>query len=454
MRDKYEAHHKVKITDGAISAAVKLSSRYIADRYLPDKAIDLIDEAASRVRLRAYTAPSDLKDKEAEIKRISEEKNEAIRSQQFEQAAKLRDTEKRLQNELNEAKREWEDKNTHFSGIVNEEEIAAIVSDWTGVPVSQLTEEESARLLNMESVLHARIVGQEVAVSAVSKAIRRGRVGLKDPKRPIGSFIFLGPTGVGKTELCKALAEAMFGDENAMIRLDMSEYMEQHTVSKMIGSPPGYVGFDEGGQLTELVRRKPYSVILFDEIEKAHSDVFNVLLQILDDGVLTDSQGRKINFKNTVVIMTSNVGARFITEKRTAFGFADSVTSDGDERAKNEVLAELRRTFKPEFLNRVDDIIVFNKLTEDNILSIAEKMLDTLKQRLQSLGITISFDKSAIKAVAKAGFDEVYGARPLRRAIQSKIEDKLSELMLQGTIKKGDRVICGYENEDYKFIKE
>lgn len=454
LRDKYEAHHKVKITDGAISAAVKLSSRYIADRYLPDKAIDLIDEAASRVRLRAYTAPSDLKDKEAEIKRISEEKNEAIRSQQFEQAAKLRDTEKRLQNELNEAKREWEDKNTHFSGIVNEEEIAAIVSDWTGVPVSQLTEEESARLLNMESVLHARIVGQEVAVSAVSKAIRRGRVGLKDPKRPIGSFIFLGPTGVGKTELCKALAEAMFGDENAMIRLDMSEYMEQHTVSKMIGSPPGYVGFDEGGQLTELVRRKPYSVILFDEIEKAHSDVFNVLLQILDDGVLTDSQGRKINFKNTVVIMTSNVGARFITEKRTAFGFADSVTSDGDERAKNEVLAELRRTFKPEFLNRVDDIIVFNKLTEDNILSIAEKMLDTLKQRLQSLGITISFDKSAIKAVAKAGFDEVYGARPLRRAIQSKIEDKLSELMLQGTIKKGDRVICGYENEDYKFIKE
>ena len=454
LRDKYEAHHKVKITDDAISAAVKLSSRYIADRYLPDKAIDLIDEAASRVRLRVYTAPSDLKDKEAEIKRISEEKNEAIRSQQFEQAAKLRDTEKKLQSELNNAKREWEDKNNHVSGIVNEEEIAAIVSDWTGVPVSQLTEEESARLLNMESVLHTRIVGQDVAVSAVSKAIRRGRVGLKDPKRPIGSFIFLGPTGVGKTELCKALAEAMFGDEDAMIRLDMSEYMEQHTVSKMIGSPPGYVGFDEGGQLTELVRRKPYSVILFDEIEKAHSDVFNVLLQILDDGVLTDSQGRKINFKNTVVIMTSNVGARFITEKRTAFGFADSISTNDDERAKNEVLAELRRTFKPEFLNRVDDIIVFNKLTEDNILSIAEKMLDTLKQRLQSLGITISFDKSAIKAVAKAGFDDVYGARPLRRAIQSKIEDKLSELMLDGTIKKGDRVICGYEADDYKFIKE
>lgn len=454
LRDKYEAHHKVRITDDAISAAVKLSARYIADRYLPDKAIDLIDEAASKVRLRVYTAPSDLKDRETEIKRISEEKNEAIRSQQFERAAQLRDKEKQLQKELDDAKREWEDHNTHMSGVVNEEEIAIIVSDWTGVPVSQLTEEESKRLLNMEDVLHNRIIGQDEAVSAVSKAIRRGRVGLKDPKRPIGSFIFLGPTGVGKTELCKALAEAMFGDETAMIRLDMSEYMEQHTVSKMIGSPPGYVGFDEGGQLTELVRRKPYSVILFDEIEKAHTDVFNVLLQILDDGVLTDSRGRKINFKNTVVIMTSNVGARFITEKRASFGFAAETKNDDEERTKSEVLAELRRTFKPEFLNRVDDIIVFSKLTEDNIYRIAEKMLETLKARMQSLGITISFDKSAITAVSKAGFDDVYGARPLRRAIQSKIEDKLSELMLDGTIKKGDRVICGYEQDDYRFIKE
>ncbi len=454
LRDKYEAHHKVRITDEAIKAAVKLSSRYIADRFLPDKAIDLIDEAASRVRLRVYTAPSDLKDRETEIKRISEEKNEAIRSQQFEHAATLRDTEKKLQQELENAKKEWEDRNTHNSGIVNEEEIAAIVSDWTGVPVSQLTEEESKRLLNMEGVLHKRIIGQDEAVSAVSKAIRRGRVGLKDPKRPIGSFIFLGPTGVGKTELCKALAEAMFGDENAMIRLDMSEYMEQHTVSKMIGSPPGYVGFDEGGQLTELVRRKPYSVILFDEIEKAHTDVFNILLQILDDGALTDSQGRKINFKNTVVIMTSNVGARFITEKRASFGFAADSSADSEDKTKTEVLAELRRTFKPEFLNRVDDIIVFNKLTQENIYNIAEKMLDTLKSRMQSLGITITFDASSIKAVANAGFDDVYGARPLRRAIQSKIEDKLSELMLEGNIKKGDRVICGFEQDEYRFIKE
>ncbi len=454
LRDKYEAHHKVRITDDAIRAAVKLSSRYIADRYLPDKAIDLIDEAASRVRLRVYTAPSDLKDREAEIKRISEEKNEAIRSQQFELAAKLRDTEKNLQKELADAKKEWEDNNSHISGVVNEEEIAIIVSDWTGVPVSQLTEEESKRLLNMENVLHNRIIGQEEAVSAVSKAIRRGRVGLKDPKRPIGSFIFLGPTGVGKTELCKALAEAMFGDETAMIRLDMSEYMEQHTVSKMIGSPPGYVGFDEGGQLTELVRRKPYSVILFDEIEKAHTDVFNVLLQILDDGILTDSRGRKINFKNTVVIMTSNVGARFITEKRASFGFAAETKTDDEQRTKTEVLAELRKTFKPEFLNRVDDIIVFSKLSEENIYSIAEKMLETLKSRLQTMGITISFDKSAITAVSNAGFDDVYGARPLRRAIQSNIEDKLSELILDGTIKKGDRVICGYEQDNYKFIKE
>ncbi len=454
LRDKYEAHHKVRITDDAISAAVKLSSRYIADRYLPDKAIDLIDEAASRVRLRVYTAPDDLKVREEEIKKISEEKNEAIRAQQFEQAAALRDKEKQLREALADAKKQWDDKNEHISGVVNSEEIAAIVSGWTGVPVSQLTEEESARLLKMEDIIHGRIIGQNEAVSAVSRAIRRGRVGLKDPKRPIGSFIFLGPTGVGKTELCKALAEAMFGDESAIIRLDMSEYMEQHTVSKMIGSPPGYVGFDEGGQLTERVRRKPYSVILFDEIEKAHPDVFNVLLQILDDGILTDSQGRRVDFKNTVVIMTSNVGARFITEQKAAFGFVTDTSAKNDESIKNEVLSELRRTFKPEFLNRVDDIIVFNKLNEEDIFKIAEKMLDTLKLRMESLGITISFDTSAIKAVSDAGFDDIYGARPLRRAIQNKIEDALSELILDGTIKSGDRVICGYEENEFKFIKE
>ena len=454
LRDKYEAHHKVRITDDAIVAAVKLSSRYIADRYLPDKAIDLIDEAASRVRLRVYTAPNNLKEREEEIKKISEEKNEAIRAQQFEQAASLRDKEKQLKDALADEKKRWADKNEHVSGVVNAEEIAAIVSGWTGVPVSQLTEEESTRLLKMEEVLHNRIIGQDEAVSAVSRAIRRGRVGLKDPKRPIGSFIFLGPTGVGKTELCKALAEAMFGDESAIIRLDMSEYMEQHTVSKMIGSPPGYVGFDEGGQLTERVRRKPYSVILFDEIEKAHPDVFNVLLQILDDGILTDSGGRRVDFKNTVVIMTSNVGARFITERKAAFGFAtDSKTKD-EETVKNEVLAELRRTFKPEFLNRVDDIIVFSKLNQNEIYLIAEKMLETLKQRMESLGISINFDTTAIKAVSKAGFDDIYGARPLRRAIQNKIEDSISELILDGTIKSGDRVICGYENDEYRFIKE
>lgn len=455
LRDKYEAHHKVKITDDAIAAAVKLSARYIADRYLPDKAIDLIDEAASKVRLKAYTAPSNLKDKESELRKISEELNEIIRTQQFEKAAQLRDKRKKIEEELSTAKKEWENKTDHFTGIVNSDEIADVVSQWTGVPVSQLTEAESERLLKMEDILHKRIIGQDEAVSAVAKAIRRGRVGLKDPKRPIGSFIFLGPTGVGKTELCKALSEAMFGDENAMIRLDMSEYMEQHTVSKMIGSPPGYVGFDEGGQLTELVRRKPYSVILFDEIEKAHPDVFNILLQILDDGVLTDSQGRKVNFKNTVIIMTSNVGARFITEKHSAFGFSAEDTLHSDEqRMKEDVLGELKRTFKPEFLNRVDDIIVFSKLRPDDIYKIAEKMLDTLSVRLQSLGITLTVNSSAIKAVSESGFDDVYGARPLRRAIQSNIEDKLSELILDGTIKKGDRVICGYEDNEYKFINE
>ena len=454
LRDKYEAHHRVRITDDAIVAAVTLSSRYIADRYLPDKAIDLIDEAASKVRLRVHTAPVDLKEREEEIKKISEEKNEAIRAQQFEQAAALRDKEKHLKETLDEVRKKWTDKKEHISGVVNAEEIASVVSGWTGVPVSQLTEEESVRLLKMESLLHERIIGQDEAVSAVSRAIRRGRVGLKDPKRPIGSFIFLGPTGVGKTELCKALAEAMFGDESAIIRLDMSEYMEQHTVSKMIGSPPGYVGFDEGGQLTERVRRKPYSVVLFDEIEKAHTDVFNVLLQILDDGILTDSQGRRVDFKNTVIIMTSNVGARFITERKATFGFATDSKIRDDESTKNEVLSELRRTFKPEFLNRVDDIIVFSKLNQNEIYLIAQKMLETLKQRMENIGIAISFDTTSIKAVSDAGFDDVYGARPLRRAIQNKIEDPLSELILDGTIKSGDRVICGFENDEYKFIKE
>ncbi len=453
LRDRYEAHHKVKITDEAIDTAVKLSSRYIADRFLPDKAIDLVDEAASRVRLRAYTAPDDLQDIENKIKSLEKEKAEAVNNQDFEHAAAIRDEEKKLRTELEDKKKIWQEKNEHKNGEVTSEDIAEIVSSWTGVPVVQLTQEESQRLLKLEDILHERIVGQNEAVTAVSKAIRRGRVGLKDPNRPVGSFIFLGPTGVGKTELCKALAQAMFGDENAMIRFDMSEFMEKHTVSKLIGSPPGYVGYDEGGQLTEMVRRKPYSVLLFDEIEKAHPDVFNMLLQILDEGRLTDSQGRHVNFRNTVIIMTSNVGARLITEKQTNLGFFG-----GEEKADNDnakireaVLGELKKLFKPEFLNRVDDTIVFNKLTENDIQAIAKNLLKNLKKRLNDLDIKAEFDDSAVEAVAKAGFDEIYGARPLKRAIQSNIEDAISEKMLDGSIKSGDIVTCRYENGDYQF---
>ena len=449
LRDRYEAHHKVRITDEAIDAAVKLSSRYISDRYLPDKAIDLIDEACSRVRLKNLTPPTDLKAVEDEIKKLSDEKTAAINSQDFEQAAKLRDKENEKQKELEQLRSKWQKDNEHTSGEVVAEDIAEIVSGWTGIPVVQLTEEESERLLRLESVLHERVVGQDEAVTAVAKAIRRGRVGLKDPKRPIGSFIFSGPTGVGKTELCRALAQAMFGDENAMIKLDMSEYMEKHTVSRLVGSPPGYVGYEEGGQLTEKVRRKPYSVVLFDEIEKAHPDVFNMLLQILEDGVLTDSQGRHVNFKNTIIIMTSNVGARMITDKKTSVGFAG--TGDGQTDIKGMVTEELKRTFKPEFLNRVDDIIVFNKLNEQEIKEIAQKMLDTLAKRVKDMDMTISFTDAAVTAVANAGFDPVYGARPLRRAIQNRIEDPLSEQILEGKIKAGDSVSCDYADGAFTF---
>ena len=436
LRDRYEAHHKVKITDEAIDAAVKLSSRYIADRFLPDKAIDLVDEAASRVRLRAYTAPDDLQDIENKIKSLEKEKAEAVNNQDFEHAAAIRDEEKKLRTVLEDKKKVWQEKNEHKNGEVTGEDIAEIVSSWTGVPVVQLTQEESQRLLKLEDILHERIIGQNEAVTAVAKAIRRGRVGLKDPNRPVGSFIFLGPTGVGKTELCKALAQAMFGDENAMIRFDMSEFMEKHTVSKLIGSPPGYVGYDEGGQLTEMVRRKPYSVLLFDEIEKAHPDVFNMLLQILDEGRLTDSQGRHVNFRNTVIIMTSNVGARLITEKQTSLGFFGGEQQADNDNAKirEAVLGELKKLFKPEFLNRVDDTIVFNKLTSEDIQAIAKNLLKNLKKRLNDLDIKAEFDDSAVEAVAKAGFDEIYGARPLKRAIQSNIEDAISEKMLDGSL--------------------
>lgn len=454
LRDSYEAHHKVKITDEAINAAVTLSSRYIADRYLPDKAIDLIDEGASKVRLASLTSPDNVKELEDEIADYEKEKASAINEQDFERAARLRDEQKELQTKLDDAKKKWQEQQKGNSGEVTAEDIAKIVSEWTGIPVVQLTKEESERLLNMENVLHERVIGQSEAVTAIAKAIRRGRVGLKDPKRPVGSFIFLGPTGVGKTELCKALAEAMFGDENAMLRLDMSEYMEKHTVSKLIGSPPGYVGFEEGGQLTEKVRRKPYSVVLFDEIEKAHPDVFNMLLQILEDGRLTDSQGRTVDFKNTIIIMTSNVGARLITEKQSSLGF-NSENENAEEGEKKDikelVTGELRKVFRPEFLNRVDDIIVFNKLNKDEIKQIAVKMLKTLENRLDKMNIKISFTDNAVSEIANKGFDENYGARPLRRAIQNEIEDPLSEQMLEGKVKDGAVVTCDFADGQFTF---
>ena len=449
LRDKYEAHHKVKITDDAINSAVKLSSRYINDRFLPDKAIDLIDEAASVVRLNAYTLPQNLKDMEEEIKRLNAEKQDAVNNQKFEEAAKIRDKANELKKLLDDERSKWRNSSNHDVKAVSSEEIAQVVSQWTGVPVNQLTKEESERLLNMEKILHERIVGQDKAVSAISKAIRRGRVGLKNPNRPIGSFIFLGPTGVGKTELCKSLAEAMFGDENAIIKLDMFEYMEKHTVSKLIGAPPGYVGFDEGGQLTEKIRRKPYSVVLFDEIEKAHPDVFNMLLQILEDGVLTDSQGRKVSFKNAIIIMTSNVGASKITDEKLALGF---VQEDGKKLSIEDlVMPDLKKTFKPEFLNRLDDIIVFNQLDQNDIEEIAKRMLKSLKKRTADLGIELDFTDNAITELAKEGFDKTYGARPLRRAIQSKIEDRLSELILDKTIGEGSKCTVDFSDGEFQF---
>ena len=449
LRDKYEAHHKVKIPDEAIESAVKMSSRYIADRFLPDKAIDLIDEAASRVRLKAFTAPPNLKSMEQEIKRLEQEKASAVKSQDFENAAKIRDKEKSLQTLLDEEKDKWKNRSGKDIKVVTTEDIANVVSSWSGIPVTQLTKEESERLLNMENILHERIVGQDKAVSAVAKAIRRGRVGIKNPNRPLGSFIFLGPTGVGKTELCKSLAEAMFGSEDAIIKLDMSEYMEKHTVSKLIGSPPGYVGFEEGGQLTEKIRRKPYSVVLFDEIEKAHPDVFNMLLQILEDGVLTDSKGRKVSFKNAIIIMTSNVGASKITGNNASLGFGEN--SDENKNIEELVMEDLKRTFKPEFLNRIDEIIVFNRLQKEDIQEIAKRMLKSLDKRLAEMDIELSFTDDAISAIADAGFDDVYGARPLRRAIQQKIEDPLSERMLEKKVVPGGRYVADYKNGEFTF---
>ena len=453
LRDKYEAHHKIKITDDAIEAAVKLSARYINDRFLPDKAIDLVDEAASRVKIKSFTAPSDLKELEDELKKLSQEKEEAVTTQDYETAAKIRDQENEIKKKVEEAKSSWKDENEKMKSEVTSQDVAEIVAQATGIPTAQLSREESERLLKIEEILHERVIGQDDAVSAVAKAIRRSRVGLKDPKRPIGSFIFLGPTGVGKTELCKALAEGLFGDENAMIRLDMSEYMEKHTVSRLVGSPPGYVGFDDGGQLTEKIRRNPYSVVLFDEIEKAHPDIFNILLQILDDGQLTDSHGRKVDFKNAVIIMTSNVGARMITDNVKSLGFtADGVTVD-EQMIKENVLSELKRTFRPEFLNRVDDIIVFHKLNEEHIKMIAKNMLQNVAKRTKTLGIDISFSDDVIKSVAEKGFDAVYGARPLRRVIMAHIEDMISEYVLSGALKEGDTVKCIVADGKFKIEK-
>ena len=441
IRDKYEAHHKLTITDEALTAAVKLSARYINDRFLPDKAIDLMDEAASKVRMDAEATSPDLRDLEEKITALHREKAQAIEAQDYEKAAQLRDIESNYQQQVDIERENWRKQMAQNRGSVTEEDIAKVVAGWTGIPVTRLTEDEGARLLKLEDTLHGRVIGQDEAVSAVARAIRRGRVGLKDPKRPIGSFLFLGPTGVGKTELCKTLAEAMFGDENAMIRIDMSEYMEKHTVSRLVGSPPGYVGHEEGGQLTEKVRRKPYSVVLFDEIEKAHEDVWNILLQIMEDGIVTDSQGRRVDFKNTVIVMTSNVGAKNITAAKVpSLGFA---TDNGDDRAQFErireaVMAELKRTFKPEFLNRIDETIVFRQLTQEDIVKIARRMLDVTGKRMAEQGITLQADDEAVAALAKDGFDAQYGARPLRRTIQNTVEDAVAEQMLEGKLQSGD----------------
>ncbi|MDP3387014.1 MAG: ATP-dependent Clp protease ATP-binding subunit [Eubacteriales bacterium] len=457
LRDKYEAHHKVKITDEAIDAAAKLSHRYIADRFLPDKAIDLIDEASSKQRIKTVTAPPDLKDLEESLKKISKEKQEAINKQKFEQAAELRDQEKELTEELENRKKSWKQESSTNDTFIDYDDIAQIVSSWTGIPVRKMASDETDRLLNLEQILHKRLIGQEQAVEATAKAIRRARVGLKDPKKPIGSFIFLGPTGVGKTELSKALAEALFGDENAIIRVDMSEYMEKHSVSKLVGSPPGYVGYEEGGQLTEKVRRKPYSVILFDEIEKAHPDVFNILLQLLDDGRMTDSKGRTVDFKNTIIIMTSNVGASTIKKQKT-LGFASGEEKDIEkseyEKMKDNVMGELKKTFRPEFLNRLDDIIVFHSLNKENIKEIVGLMTADLQKRLTDLGITIEVDDDARELLAEAGFDPVFGARPLQRTIRKMIEDTLSEEILKGNIAKSDNLIVRVENGQLKITKK
>ena len=456
LRDKYEAHHNVKISEGAIKAAVELSTRYINDRFLPDKAIDLMDEAASRVKMRTYTMPDSIKEIEEKIATLDREKEEAIRVQDFEKAATLRDKENEQKDKLEKEKKKWQSKNSKNVQNLNEEDIAEVIASWTKIPVQKITQDENDKLKHLEETLHKRVIGQNEAVEAVSKAIRRGRVGLKDPNRPIGSFLFLGPTGVGKTELSKALAEALFGNDDAMIRIDMSEYMEPHSVAKLIGSPPGYVGYDEGGQLTEKIRRKPYSVILFDEIEKAHPDVMNMLLQILDDGRLTDATGRTVNFKNTVVIMTSNVGARMITDKNV-LGFSQSTDNkEGQEKEyetiKKDVMAELKKQFRPEFINRIDDIIVFHKLNDEDIKQIIEIMLKQVQKRLKEQEYNVEIDDTVKELIAKKGIDTNYGARPLKRAIQSNVEDRIAEAILDGKIIPHKKAKIVAENDEVKVL--
>jgi ATP-dependent Clp protease ATP-binding subunit ClpC len=452
LRERYENHHHVKITDDALEAAVRLSDRYISDRFLPDKAIDLVDEAASRVRVRTFLAPPDMLEQQKKLEELDEEIRRAVFDENFERAADLRDSKKHLTNEMEELKKDWETRRTQKVETVNEDEITQVVSQWTGIPVSRMTQDEAERLLNMEEILHRRVVGQDEAIKAVSKAVRRARAGLKDPRRPIGSFIFLGPTGVGKTELCKALGEALFGDEDALIRVDMSEYMEKYSVSRLIGSPPGYVGYDEGGQLTERVRRKPYSVLLFDEVEKAHPDVFNILLQVLEDGRLTDGQGRVVDFKNCIIVMTSNAGAHKIGTRRS-MGFGS--TSDGEksyEDMKETLMGEVKKLFRPEFVNRVDEIIVFHALEKEDIDKIALHMMNDVAKRIKERGIELEVTSEAAQVAAKAGYDLQYGARPLRRAIQRLVEDALSEEILSGNIKLGQRVRMLPDGDKLRFV--
>ena len=454
LRERYEAHHMVRIEDEALEAAVELSDRYITDRFMPDKAIDLIDEASAKVRIENLTSPPDIMNLQLQLENNSKEKEEAIRNQNFEKAAELRDKERQLKNKLNSLKIDLTN-NECNNYIVNSEQIAKVVSSWAKIPLEKLTEQESEKLLQLEDILHKRVIGQKEAVMAVSKAVRRARVGLKDPNRPIGTFIFCGPTGVGKTELSNALAEAMFGDKKNLIRIDMSEYMEKHSVARLIGAPPGYIGHDEGGQLTEAVRRNPYSVILLDEIEKAHPDVFNILLQIMEDGRLTDSKGKIINFKNTIVIMTSNVGAHDIKKQNTlGFSASNSLVDSEYEKMKKNIMEEIKQQFKPEFINRIDDIIVFHKLEDSDILKIVNLMLNNTIDKLKDRKITINLNEESKRFLVNKGVDTNYGARPLRRIITKELEDKLSEEMLKGYIKGGDNleVYCNGEELYFKHI--